>query len=127
MIVLVAVGIARAVDVPDDTFARLAQADRFAFGFSGYAGVISRAQKDYETIRLRKSAEADFERLYSQGNLQAKCYALVGLYGFNPKRFRELAAASKESGKVVTQNGCIVYRESFASVLRRIATGQYSR
>ena len=64
------------VDLP---FERLANIDRFAFGGIGYAGLTSQGEKDYKLILARPSAMADFERLLSSGNSQAKSYALVGI------------------------------------------------
>jgi len=69
---------------------RLAKTGVFAFGRVGYAGIISPGEKDYRTVFNRGSAKTDFEKLYSTGNLQAKCYALAGIHMLNPTRFSEL-------------------------------------
>jgi hypothetical protein len=124
--ILVAVGIGQAGESIDSIFNRLAKVDQFAFGPTGYAGVISQGEKDYKSVLSRQSAMADFEKLYLVGNPQAKCYALVGLHKLNPSRFKELSESLRNSrGEVVRQSGCIVYHESFAAILKRIEAGQY--
>jgi hypothetical protein len=90
--------------------------------------VISDGEQDYRSILARDSALADFEKLYSQGNLPAKCYALVGIKKLNPARFKELARRLRTSNdKVATMHGCILSDEAFADVVRQIESGQYSR
>src|SRR6266851_2161131 len=105
----------------DTVLERAAKVARFAFGGTGYAGVISDGEQDYRAILARKSAPADFEKLYSQGNLPAKCYALVGINKLNPARFKELAPPLRTSNeKVATMHGCILSDEAFADVVRQI-------
>ena len=124
--VLVAVGIVQAGESIDAIFNRLVKVDRFAFGPTGYAGVISQGEKDYRSVLSRPSAIADFERLYSMDNPQAKSYALVGIGKLSPGRFKELSDSLRNSrDEVLTQSGCIVYHESFAAILKRIEAGQY--
>jgi hypothetical protein len=124
--VLVAVSIAQAGESLDSTFNRLAKVDRFAFGPTGYAGVISQGEKDYKSVLSRSSAREDFEKLYLVGNPQAKCYALVGIRKLNPSRFKELSDSLRRSrDDVVTESGCIVDHETFAAVLKRIEAGRY--
>jgi len=67
---LILVSIANAGDSSDSVLERLAKVDRFAFGGTGFAGVISRGEKDYRVILSRPSAEADFEKLFAVGNAQ---------------------------------------------------------
>ena len=126
--VLVAVSIAQTGESIDSIFNRLAKVDRFAFGPTGYAAVISQGEKDYKSVLSRPSAIEAFERLYSVGNPQAKCYALVGIRKLNPSRFKHLSDSLRNSrDEVLTQSGCIVYHESFAAILKRIEAGEYWR
>jgi hypothetical protein len=120
---------ARQTTEPIDTvLERAAKVARFAFGGTGYAGVISDGEQDYRSILARKSALVDFEKLYSHGNLPAKCYALVGINKLNPARFKELARRLRTSNEnVATMHGCILSDEAFADVVRQIESGQYSR
>jgi hypothetical protein len=112
----------------DATFERLAKVEMFALGPTGYAGVISQGEKDYKLILSRSSVMADFERLFSAGNPQAKSYALVGIRAINPNRFKELSSSLRDSKEdVTTQSGCIVSHESLGTVLKHIEAGDYTQ
>jgi hypothetical protein len=128
VIVLLGVASAQQDNSVDAAFDRLAHVDRFAFGGIGYAGVTSEGEKDFRLILARRTALADFERLLSVGNSQAKLYALAGIRKLSPGRFEVLSrpfGGSKE--KVMTQSGCIVWHDTLATVLKQIMAGQYSR
>ena len=126
-LLLSAVGLATA-DKADEELERLAQVERFAFGGVGYAGVISAGEQDFRAILKRPSALHDLERLFAIGNPQAKSYALVGIKKLDRRRFEQLAASAQDSAlEVRTQSGCIVQQQSFSSVLKKIAAGDYDR
>jgi hypothetical protein len=111
---------------PDVVLERFAKVQRFAFGPTGYAGAISTGERDYRIVLARSSAQPDFERLFAEGNVQAKSYALVGIHKLNPIRFRELARVSNSSKEIVaTMKGCIVSHERFTSIIKRIESGTY--
>ena len=110
----------------DADFERLSKIGVFAFGGVGFSGATSPGEKDYKAILSRPSALADFERLYSSGNMMAKCYALVGIRRLSPQRFRELAGSlhtSKE--QVVTMHGCIMSQEPLSVIIKQIESGRY--
>lgn len=124
---LIFVSFAHAGDSVDPVLDRLARVGQFAFGGTGYAGVISQGEKDYRVILSRPSAEADFEKLFAVGNPQGKSYALAGIRAFDSRRFKQLSGPVLDSAEeVVTQNGCIIYHESLGVVLRRITAGGYA-
>jgi hypothetical protein len=111
---------------PDAVLDRLAKVERFAFGPTGYAGVTSSGEKDFRTVLGRGSALTDFEKLFAEGNLQAKSYALVGIHKLNPTRFKELARPLRDSKEsVTTMKGCIISDEPFAFILKQIESGKY--
>lgn len=125
---LLSAALLHAGDSPDPTIGRLAKVEQFAFGPTGYAGVISVSEKDYMAILSRPSALADFEKLLSLGNPQAKAYALVGIRTLNPSRFKELFTLLKDSKEeVAEQRGCIISNESLGIVLKHIGAGEYSK
>jgi hypothetical protein len=110
----------------DTALDRLSKVERFAFGPTGYAGVISTGEKDYRAVLARRTALPDFEKLFAEGNIQAKCYALVGVHKLNPARFKELVRPLEESKETVaTMEGCIIFHVPFTQVLKRIAAGKY--
>jgi len=110
----------------DSVLDRLSQVERFAFGGTGIAGGISPGERDYKTVLARSTALADFEKLFAEGNRQAKCYALVGIRKLNPTRFKELAGPLRDSKeRVTTMKGCIILNEPFASILKKIESDKY--
>jgi hypothetical protein len=112
---------------PDAVVERLARVGVFAFGTVGYAAIISPGEKDYKTVLNRSSALEDFERLYTAGNLQAKCYALVGIHRLDPTRFSELIRPLRDSKETVTtMTGCILSREAFGDIIKQIESGRFS-
>jgi hypothetical protein len=79
-------------------------------------------------ILSRSTALSDFEKLFAVGNAEAKCYALAGVRTLDLNRFEELSRPLRDSKQeVVTMNGCIVSRELFGTILKRIEAGQYSK
>jgi hypothetical protein len=111
---------------PDAVLVRLAKVELFGLGPTGYVGVTSAGEKDFRTVQARSSAATDFEKLFAEGNIQAKSYALVGIQKLNPTRFKELARPlldSKES--VTTIEGCIISDEPFTYILKQIGSGKY--
>src|SRR5260370_18631148 len=128
LVVLVSAASAQPSEPVDPTFERLAKVDRFAFGGIGYAGITSQREKDYKLILARASALADFEKLLSVGNPQTKSYALFAIRALNPDRFKELSRNLRESKiEVVTQSGCIEYKEPLGTVLKHIEALEYSK
>ena len=111
----------QAVQPFDTAFERLAEVERFAFGPAGYTGVTSSGEKDYRAMLARPSAMAEFERLFSSGNIQGKCYALVGIRKLNPQRFKELTQSLRSSKEPVeTMQGCIVFHELSGAVVKTL-------
>lgn len=110
----------------DAVLDRLSKVERFAFGHTGFAGVISVGEKDYKTVLARSTALTDFEKLFAEGNVQAKCYALVGIHKLNPTRFKQLTQPLADSNEnVAIMEGCIVLQVPLAKVIKQIATGKY--
>ena len=105
---------------------RLSKVEQFAFGSTGYAARISEGEKDYKTVLARATALADFEKLFAKGNVQAKCYALVGIHKLDPTRFKVLVRPLAESKETVTiMEGCIVSDVPFTRILKEITEGKY--
>ena len=112
----------------DQALEHLSRVTIFAFGGIGYAGVISPGERDFKIILSRPSALADFEKLYAQGNLQAKCYALAGIRRLNPTRFAEIVQTLRGSKeKVVTMEGCIISDKILPAIITQIESGELDR
>ena len=71
--VLLFVLVSQSAHPSDAVVERLAKTGVFAFGPVGFARITSPGETDYRTVFNRTPALADFEKLYSGGNLQAKC------------------------------------------------------
>ena len=110
----------------DPVLDRLPKVERFAFGRTGYTAVISPGEKDYKTVLARSTALADFEKLFAEGNIQAKCYALVGIHKLDLTQFNALVRPLAESKETATtMKGCILSRVPVTQVLKVIAAGKY--
>jgi len=112
----------------DPVLERLANVEAFAFGPIGRGGVISSGEKDYREVLSRQSALQDYEQLYSLGNQQAQCYALVGIRSLKPTRFSELSQTlDSKKAEVVVRRGCSQMKIGLHLVVRWIAEGDYSQ
>ena len=125
--VLLFVPVPQSAHPSDAIVERLAKTGVFAIGPVGYAAITSPGEKDYRTVFNRSSALEDFEKLYSTGNLQAKCYALIGIHRLDPTRFKELVPPLRDSKETVTtMSGCIMSREAFGNVIKQTESGRFS-
>ena len=99
---------------------------RFAFGGVGISGRTSEGELDFRVLiqQDKPKALAQLEKLYAEGNPQAKAYALAGLHLLDPQRFNKLNATLPQT-TVTTMRGCIVGSESLASIAKEIASGEF--
>ena len=125
-ILFAVIGTTHAQDSVALAMKRLVNINEFALGGIGYAGTTSQGEKDYQLILVSSSALAKLETLYATGNLQAKCYALVGIRKLDRNRFNRLVASLPSPGaQVRTASGCIIRSEQFGTVVKRITAGDY--
>lgn len=110
------------------TYQRLMNIDQFAFGGVGIAGTTSEGEVDFRILMREDKVQAlaQLEKLYAEGNPQAKAYALAGLHGLNIQRFNELSGTLPKI-KVNTMRGCIAATKPLTSVGQEIASGEYDR
>ena len=102
---------------------RLSHAEIFAMGPVGFAYKTSQEEIDYRLILGQPTALVSFERLYAEGNMQARSYALTGIRQLSPARFEELYASLPDSkDQVTTMNGCLLSYETLRDVAQRLAT-----
>ena len=111
---------------PQQAYEQLLSVRCFAFGGVGYAGVISKGEKAYRAIAGSTNAVALFSAALTNGNAQAKLYALCGIRHFAPRTFdahsKSLLIANPQ---VETMSGCLVSNEFATNVVARIASGSY--
>jgi hypothetical protein len=102
---------------------RLLNAEIFALGPVGFAYRTSQEEVDYRLILGQPAALVSFEKLYAEGNMQAKSYALTGIHQLSPARFEELYASLPDSkDKVTIVSGCVISGETLRDVARSLAT-----
>ena len=119
----------RAGESFDAAVKRLATVGTFAFGGVGYAGKTSQGEIDFRIVLSQPGpvALAAFEKLYADGNPQAKSYALSGIRTLAPGRFKDLlAAAGASTVEVEGMRGCIVTHEPLGTVAEEIDRGEFS-
>ena len=111
---------------PQQAHEQLLSVRHFAFGGVGYAGVTSAGERAYRSIASGTNALALFSAALTNGNAQAKLYALCGIRQLSPRTFdthaKPLLIANPE---VETMSGCLVRREFATNVLARTASGSY--
>jgi hypothetical protein len=109
-----------------DSFKQLASIHDFAFGGIGYAGTTSEGEILFRRIYTSESAEKQFRDLLKDGNIQAKCYALVALRKLDPKFYKTQIDQFKKSKKSVsTIGGCMIMVLPMCSVSVNIDNGTY--
>jgi len=111
-----------------DALNRLKTTKFFAFGGVGYAGQISEGEKDFRTIYSQPPdiARSQFRELLTEGNSEAKSYALVGIRMLQPERFAELSQFLRDASReVTTMSGCLLDHQSPERVVKDIAKGHY--
>jgi|SRR5215469_1287960 len=110
-----------------DALKELEKAPFFPFGGVGIVG--SRAPSD--TLFLQLATDANnatlFRSLWSGGNNEAKCYALLGLYWLKDPVADEFAQRLVSGHvSVATAHGCIVgTREQVATFVAILKSGEY--
>ena len=111
----------------DHILLQFAKIDSFAFPGTRSNDPLTAGEVFYTTIGQHKTALKDFEWLLENGNLQAKCYALVALRDFAPEKFSELASHQPTDSKVVVYRDGKISKEPFSKILTWIRDGEFSR
>ncbi|HWZ50765.1 MAG TPA: hypothetical protein VNW54_04805 [Granulicella sp.] len=115
-------GTSAQVKLQGSALERLSNAKVFAMGPVGFAYKTSQEEIDYRLILGQPTALVSFEKLYAEGNMQAKSYALTAIRQLSPERFRELYESLPNSNdKVRTMNGCILSDETLRDVAQGLA------
>jgi hypothetical protein len=98
----------------------------FAMGGIGYAGTMSQGERALREVLAHSDAVARLESALPEASPAGQLYALLGL------RTRDRDAYKRAFGKygqrhatVETMSGCIVQRESFRDLAKKIDHGDY--
>jgi hypothetical protein len=115
---LCAVPFARGSDVQD--------ADKFALGGIGAAGIISKGESALRTILDQPDAVTQLEKLLPHATDAGRLYILVGLRMRDRSAYkRAFDFYSKHDSTVETVRGCMISKESFHAVLSEIDRGNF--
>jgi hypothetical protein len=120
---------ALAAGTVDNAVQSLSTVRVFAFGGVGFAGVTSKGETNLRYLISEPDPVAlrALELVYATGTPEARAYALAGLKELNPKRFKELLAASEDSTEsVAVMRGCIGSAETIGSIAKKVDRGDYS-
>ena len=107
---------------------RLANVSTFAFGIVGRSRANSKGEIDFKFVLSQSvpGALAAFEKLYANGNPQAKAYALAGIRKLDLNRYKELLAiALASTDEVEVMRGCVVTHEYLWQVANEIDRGDF--
>ena len=105
----------------------LRHTDRFASVGVGPAGVTSTQALAWRVVYQSPQADSVFRSLLRDATRPGQLYALAALFvSDQASYFREAARQRAQGGDVLTQVGCIVSRQSVASVLAEMDSGRWS-
>jgi hypothetical protein len=106
---------------------RLSQVKLFAMGPVGFSGKTSQGETDYRVILNRPDALILLEKVYAQGAMEAKAYALTGIHQLSRTKFDELYAALPNSNDgLTTMRSCILSHETLRDIAKQLALSQNS-
>jgi hypothetical protein len=104
----------------------LQDADKFAFGGIGAAGIVSKGESALRTVLDQPDAVTQLEKMLPHATDAGRLYILVGLRVRDRSAYkRAFDLYSKHDGTVETVHGCMISRESFQGVMREIDRGQF--
>ena len=111
---------------PQQAYKQLLTVRSFAFGGVTYAGVTSEGEVAYRAIACSTNPVVLFSAVFTNGNAQAKLYALCGIRQFAPAKFDSYADSLRTANpKVETMQGCLIHHELAMKVISRVSQGSY--
>lgn len=112
--------------VPPVLSAGVQDANQFAFGGIGAAGIISQGEAALRTILDESDAVTQLERMLPHATDAGRLYILVGLRMRDRSAYkRAFDLYSKHDSTVETVRGCMISKESFQAVMREIDRGNF--
>jgi hypothetical protein len=101
-------------------------ADKFAFGGIGVAGTMSKGESALRAILDEPDAAAQLERMLPHATDAGRLYILVGLRLRDRSAYkRAFDSYSQHHSTVETVHGCMISRESFQALMRKIDGGEF--
>ena len=101
-------------------------ADKFALGGIGAAGIISKGESALRTILDQPDAVTQLEKMLPHATDAGRLYILVGLRMRDRSAYkRAFDSYSQHDSTVETVRGCMISKESFKAVMREIDRGNF--
>lgn len=101
-------------------------ADQFALGGIGAAGIISKGESALRTILDQPDAVTQLEKMLPHATDAGRLYILIGLRMRDQSAYkRAFDSYSKHDSTVETVRGCMIGKESFQAVMREIDRGNF--
>ncbi|HEY2040346.1 MAG TPA: hypothetical protein VGG95_11810 [Edaphobacter sp.] len=117
-------------EMPPLAAERLTNIQLFALGGIGFAGKTSDGETAFKVVmgEPRQEALQTLEKVFANGSVAAKSYALVGIRALAPERFDTLyQTVSHSQKKVQTMSGCIASTRPLREIADEIRSGAYDR
>src|SRR6516162_6117238 len=115
---LFAIPLARGAGVQD--------ANQFALGGVGAAGIISQGEAALRTVLDESDAVTQLEKMLPHATDAGRLYILVGLRMRDRSAYkRAFESYAKHDSTVETVRGCMISRESFQALMREIDRGNF--
>ena len=112
--------------VPLARGAGVQDANQFAFGGIGAAGIISQGEAALRTILDEPDAVTQLEKMLPHATDAGRLYILVGLHMRDRSAYkRAFDSYAKHDSTVETVRGCMISKESFQTVMREIDRGNF--
>ncbi|HEV2839872.1 MAG TPA: hypothetical protein VGW39_00970 [Chthoniobacterales bacterium] len=109
-----------------DTESILRSVGSFALGGTGYAGTMSTGERALRKILTHADAIARLTSVLPEASPAGQLYALLGLRARDRNAYEQaLAKYGPRRATVETISGCIVQRELFRDLVKRIDHGDY--
>lgn len=110
----------------EQSYEQLLSVREFAFGGIGYAGETSKGEMACRAIGSATNTLHLFLGALTNGNAQAKLYALCAVHQLAPETFDARARfVISANPKSMTMEGCIMSRDWTSNVVAKIAKGSY--
>lgn len=111
---------------PQQAYEQLLAVRSFTFGGVYIGGEGSPGERACRIIARSTNALTLFSAAFTNGNAQAKCYALCGIRQFSPAMFDSYAKSLRIANPIVdTTRTDAIHREAATNVIARIASGSY--
>lgn len=102
------------------------EADQFALGGVGAAGIISKGEAALRTILDQPDAVTQLEKMLPHATDAGRLYILVGLRMRDRSAYkRAFDSYSNHDSTVETVHGCMISKQSFQAVMHQIDRGNF--